>query len=70
MAEAKNKILCVEDERETAALIAEELLERGFDVVVAHDGRAGFDAILKETPDLVLCDINMPVMSGFELLSD
>ncbi|HZP77368.1 MAG TPA: response regulator transcription factor [Pseudolabrys sp.] len=68
MAEPRKHILCVEDDRETAALIAEELVDRGFAVAVAHDGRAGFDAILKQTPDLVLCDINMPIMSGFELL--
>jgi len=41
---------------------------RGFDVSVAHDGRAGFAAILKNMPDLVLSDISIPVMSGFEVL--
>lgn len=68
MAENRRKILCIEDDRETASLIAEELVERGYEVEVAHDGRAGFAAILKSTPDLVLSDISMPVMSGFELL--
>ncbi len=68
MAETRKKVLCIEDDRETAALIAEELVERGFDVSVAHDGRAGLAAILKNMPDLVLSDISMPVMSGFELL--
>ena len=62
------KILCIEDDRETAALIAEELLDRGYEVALAHDGREGFAAILTFTPDLVLSDISMPVMSGFELL--
>ena len=68
MAEARKKILCIEDDRETAALIAEELVERGYEVSVAHDGREGLAAILKTMPDLVLSDISMPVMSGFELL--
>ena len=68
MAEARKKILCIEDDRETAALIIEELIERGFEVSIAHDGRAGLAAILKNMPDLVLSDISMPVMSGFELL--
>jgi DNA-binding NarL/FixJ family response regulator len=67
MAEGR-KILCIEDDRETAQLIVEELVERGFDVTLANDGHAGFVAILKEIPDLVLCDIGIPVMSGFELL--
>src|SRR5438045_6603843 len=64
----KKKILCIEDDRETAALIAEELVERGYEVVLAADGREGFGAILKDAPDLVLSDISMPVMSGFEVL--
>src|SRR5260370_23042433 len=68
MTETRKKILCIEDDRETAALIAEELAERGYDVHVAHDGREGFAAILKFQPDLVLSEISMPVMSGFELL--
>jgi DNA-binding response OmpR family regulator len=68
MAETRKKILCIEDDRETAALIAEELVERGFEISIAHDGRTGLAAILKNMPDLVLSDISMPVMSGFELL--
>jgi DNA-binding response OmpR family regulator len=68
MAEARKKILCIEDDRETVALIVEELIERGFEVTIAHDGRSGLAAILKNMPDLVLSDISMPVMSGFELL--
>jgi DNA-binding NarL/FixJ family response regulator len=62
------KILCIEDDHETAALIAEELAERGYDVALAYDGREGFAAILRTMPDLVLSDISMPVMSGFDLL--
>jgi DNA-binding NarL/FixJ family response regulator len=68
MADIKKKILCIEDDRETAALIAEELLDRGYDVTVAHDGREGLAAVLRLMPDLVLSDISMPAMSGFELL--
>jgi DNA-binding response OmpR family regulator len=68
MPDPRKKILCIEDDQETAALIAEELADRGFAVVVAHDGQEGFTAILREMPDLVLCDISMPIMSGFEVL--
>jgi DNA-binding NarL/FixJ family response regulator len=68
MAEARKKILCIEDDGGVAAMVAEELAARGFDVVVAHDGHEGFVAILKLTPDLVLCDISLPIMSGFEVL--
>ena len=68
MAAARKKILCIEDDRETAALIAEELTESGFEVSLAYDGGEGFAAIFRTMPDLVLCDINMRVMSGFDVL--
>jgi len=66
--ERRKKILCIEDNRETAALIAEELIDRGFEVGVAYSGQEGLLAIMKETPDLVLCDVSMPAMTGFEVL--
>lgn len=68
MAQASKKILCIEDDRDVAKLIAEELTERGFEVSIAHDGREGFIAILKGIAELVLCDIALPHMSGFEVL--
>jgi DNA-binding NarL/FixJ family response regulator len=68
MADVQKKILCIEDDRDTAQLIAEELTDRGFDVIVAHDGQAGFISILQGIAQLVLCDVGIPLMSGFELL--
>ena len=68
MAQAHRKILCIEDDRETAGLIAEELRERGFEVGVADGGQEGLMAIMRSTPDLVLCDVSMPGMTGFEVL--
>jgi DNA-binding response OmpR family regulator len=68
MAEVAKKILCIEDDRDTATLIAEELTDRGFQVVIAHEGHEGFISILKGIPDLVLCDVGLPQMSGFEVL--
>ena len=68
MAEMRNKILCIEDDRETAALVAEDLLERGYEMATVYDGHQGLAAILRCAPDLVISDISMPVMSGFELL--
>jgi DNA-binding response OmpR family regulator len=62
------KILCVEDDRDTASLICEELVDRGFEVRAAYNGRDALSTILKEPPNLVLSDIGMPGMSGFELL--
>ena len=69
MATDKRKIVCIEDDRETAGLIAEELRDRfGCPVLLAHDGPEGLAAILRERPDLVLCDVSMPGMTGFEVL--
>jgi DNA-binding NarL/FixJ family response regulator len=67
VAPAKN-ILCIEDDPETAVLVAEDLRERGYSVTMALDGRAGLQAILKMNIDLVLCDISMPGLTGFEIL--
>jgi DNA-binding NarL/FixJ family response regulator len=68
MREAPKRILCIEDDSETAMLIAEELLDRGFEVNIAYSGQDGLSAIIRERPDLVLSDISMPGMSGFEVL--
>ena len=68
MAQSRKKILCIEDDRESAARIATALADRGFEIGVAHDGQDGLLAILKDKPDLVLCDVAVPRMSGFEVL--
>ncbi|WP_439924942.1 response regulator [Nitrobacter sp. JJSN] len=49
-------------------MIAEELVDLGYEASLAHDGHEGLAAILRDMPDLVLSDISMPMMSGFELL--
>ena len=62
------KILCVEDDPDLAALIAEDLTEGGYQVVLARNGQEGLSAVFRENPDLILADISMPVMTGLELL--
>jgi len=69
MSAGKIKILCIDDELPLISLIDEELSEKGYETEHAMNGQQGLMAILKSPPDLVLCDINMPVMSGFELMS-
>lgn len=64
----RKTILCIEDDRDTAELISEELENRGYNVIVANNGREGWSALLKSQPDIILSDINMPFMSGFEIL--
>jgi len=62
------KILCIEDEPEMASLLKEDLLERGFSVQLAANGEEGLKLLLDSPPDLILCDIGMPLMGGYELL--
>jgi DNA-binding NarL/FixJ family response regulator len=61
-------ILCIEDDAQTAGLIAEALSDLGYTVILARDGPEGLAAIQMRKPDLVICDIRMPAMSGFEVL--
>jgi DNA-binding NarL/FixJ family response regulator len=68
MSVAPKRILCIEDDTETASLIAEELIDRGFDVDIAYSGQDGLAALLRQRADMVLCDVSMPGMSGFEVL--
>jgi DNA-binding response OmpR family regulator len=68
MADTRQHVLCIDDDRDTAGLIAEELIDRGFRVSLAYDGEEGYQAIIAKQPDLVLADISMPVLSGFDLL--
>ncbi len=60
------KILVVEDNLTTRTMIVEYLQRRGFAVVAADDGVEGVKSAGSERPNLVLMDINMPVLDGWE----
>lgn len=61
-------ILCIEDEAQLRRDIADELAEAGYDVIEAGSGEEAL-AILDETaPDLILCDISMPGLNGYDVL--
>jgi CheY-like chemotaxis protein len=64
------RILCVEDDSETSLLLSEALTEFGYSVELAPDGESGLAVILNRCPDLVICDVRMPRMTGFELLEN
>ena len=68
--ERKKRIVLVEDEPTLANLIELHLKKEGFEVWVAGDGKKGLGMILKEKPDLVLLDIMLPGMSGFDILEE
>jgi two-component system, cell cycle response regulator DivK len=59
------KILLVEDHEELWDFLSRRLKRRGFDVVLAHDGQQGVDVARAERPDVVLMDMNLPVMDGW-----
>ncbi|MFC6486454.1 response regulator [Nitratireductor sp. GCM10026969] len=64
----RNLILCVEDERDLREDIIEELRSSGHDAIGAGTGREALDALEAVRPDLILCDISMPEMNGYDLL--
>ncbi len=61
------KILVVDDEPDVVDLLERTLKAEGFTVVVAYDGIGALDLVGTERPDLVLLDIMMPMMSGYEV---
>jgi two-component system response regulator (stage 0 sporulation protein F) len=62
------RILIVDDNERLCAILREELLEDGYEVSLAHDGRAGIQALKEDAYDLVVLDIRMPVMDGLDAL--
>jgi CheY-like chemotaxis protein len=60
------RILIVEDNAESREGLARRLARRGHDVVLACDGRQGVDLAGTAAPDLILMDINLPVLDGWE----
>ncbi len=60
-------ILVVDDETVLTEILCEVLQDAGYRVMTAADGRAGLDSLPKVRPDLVLCDVMMPIMDGREL---
>jgi DNA-binding response OmpR family regulator len=64
---AKKKILIVEDEESLLKLESILLTSKGYDVRGVSNGRAALDAIAEEKPDLVLLDIMLPEIDGFEV---
>jgi signal transduction histidine kinase len=69
-AERVKKILVIEDTAEVREVIAETLTLEGFEVFAAEDGRSGIGLARTHLPDLIICDIRMPNMDGYETLAE
>lgn len=59
------KILLVEDHEELWTFLSRRLRRRGYDVVLAHNGQQALDQTGAETPDLLLLDMDLPIMDGW-----
>ncbi len=66
--ETGKKILIVEDQKFIRNIVALNLKKSGFEVVQAENGKEGYETAQVEKPDLILLDLMMPVMNGFEAL--
>jgi two-component system, cell cycle response regulator DivK len=60
------RVLIIEDNEDNRDMLARRLRRRGFDVVIAHNGTEGVEMAGSEAPDVVLMDLNMPDLDGWE----
>lgn len=68
MSEKQTKILIVEDDITMREIVVHKLSTNGFTVVEADDGKSAIETWKKEKPDLVLLDLMLPEMDGFQIL--
>ena len=61
------KILIVEDEVDLVAMLKVRLEAGGYDVIFAYDGQAGLDMAKKEKPNLILLDLMLPKIDGYQI---
>ena len=60
------RILLVEDNEMNRDMLSRRLQRRGYEVIIAVDGQMGIDMTKSETPDLILMDMSLPVIDGWE----
>ena len=66
----KIKVLLVEDETTLSMIITDTLQDEGFDIVAAMDGHEGLSLFHQQKPDIIVSDVMMPHMDGFEMVSN
>jgi len=64
-----SKILIVEDNEMNRDMLSRRLERKGYEIVMAEDGQKGVDMSKDENPDLILMDLSLPVMDGWEATS-
>ena len=65
-----HKILVVDDEKDVVESVASGLKRREYDVCVAYDGQAALEQVKEFNPDVILLDLTMPKLNGFEVLKE
>lgn len=60
------KVLLVEDNEMNRDMLSRRLMRRGFDVILAVNGQEGVDLAISERPDVILMDLSLPVLDGWE----
>jgi CheY-like chemotaxis protein len=60
------KVLLVEDNEMNRDMLSRRLIKRGYTVVMAIDGRQGIDMAVSEKPDIILLDMSLPVVDGWD----
>ena len=65
----EKKILIIEDDKFLRELIAQKLIKEGYDILEAVDGEEGVKSVKEGRPDLILLDLILPGIDGFEVLS-
>ncbi|MEH1869831.1 MAG: response regulator [Nostoc sp.] len=63
------KILVIEDQEDIRSIIVEMLTAEGFYVIDAENGQVGINLLKTEIPDLIICDITMPNLDGYEVVT-
>jgi CheY-like chemotaxis protein len=66
--ENNKKVLVIDDEAHIRRVLELKMKNRGYHVITAKNGEEGFDIIQKQKPDIVISDINMPIMDGKTLV--
>ena len=64
-----SKILIVEDNEMNRDMLSRRLMRKGFDVIMAEDGQKGVDMSKSDNPDLILMDLSLPIMDGWQATS-
>ena len=64
------KILLIDDDKDLCNLLERELKNENFEVIVCHDGQTGLDTFKKQNYQLIILDIMLPAMNGYDVLTE